>query len=326
MVISAPRPLDLGKGQIFLLRYRADLRTIAFVAAYWGVFAFAWMSAWQPWYVTAGLVVLLAVQAWINAVITHNTLHSPMWKSRWMNRVTQVVLSCSYGFPVSEYVPGHNLSHHRFTQSRKDVMRTSKVRFEWNLLNLLLFFFMLGADVTAANFRYTKDAKERMPAWYRQLLVEMACVWGIKVFALIVDWKRALVFIGIPHLYAVWGITTVNFVQHDGCDPGHPYNHSRNYVGRIFNWFTFNNGFHGMHHLRPGLHWSLLDAAHAVELKPYIDPRLDEPSLLLYCFRTFIFPGKRLRFDGKPVVLMDEGPDEDWIGGAVQPEGIELTS
>lgn len=321
MVFCPPRWRP-GERTDFLLRYRADLRTFAFVAAYWCVFAFAWMSPQQPWFVSLGLVSLLSVQAWICAVITHNTLHSPMWKSRFMNRVTQVVLSCSYGFPVSEYVPGHNLSHHRYTQTRRDVMRTSKVRFKWNLLNLLFFFGRLGADVTAANFRYTKEAKERMPAWHRQLLVEMAFVWGIKIAALLIDWKRAILFIMIPHLYAVWGITTVNFVQHDGCDETHPYNHSRNYLGYVLNWFAFNNGFHGMHHLRPGLHWSLLREAHWKELKPFIDPRLEEPSMLAYCFRTFIWPGKRLRFDGTPVVLPDAGPDEDWIGGAVEPEGI----
>ncbi len=54
-----------------------------------------------------------------------------------------------------------------------------------------------------------------------------------------------LVFVMLPHQYAAWGIMGINFVQHDGCDGEHPYNHSRNFKGAVVNWFTFNNGFHG---------------------------------------------------------------------------------
>ncbi len=202
-------------------------------------------------------------------------------------------------------------------------MRTSKSRFDWNLLNLLFFFVLVGKDVTAANVRYSKEVRVKNPTWYRQLLIEAAVTWGIKIVALCLDWKKAILFIGVPHLYAVWGITTVNYVQHDGADANSEFNHSRNYIGRIFNWFTFNNGFHGIHHMHPGLHWSLLRQAHEKELKPFIDPRLDEPSLLLYVFRAFVWPGKRVMFDGRPVVLPEEGPDEDWIGGKMQEEPVD---
>ena len=37
--------------------------------------------------------------------------------------------------PVSMFVPGHNLSHHKYLQKPKDRMRTDKLRFRWNLLN-----------------------------------------------------------------------------------------------------------------------------------------------------------------------------------------------
>lgn len=88
--------------------------------------------------------------SFFGAVATHNTVHSPVWKSRTMNRLFQVVLTLTYGHPVSAYVPGHNLSHHKYTQSRKDVMRTSKVRFRWNLLNGLFFMSRLGARTSSS--------------------------------------------------------------------------------------------------------------------------------------------------------------------------------
>ena len=102
-------------------------------------------------------------------------------------------------------------------------------------------------------------------------------------------------------------------LQHDGCDETSPYNHSRNFTGKLVNFFTYNNGYHGIHHLQPGLHWSLAPKAHDELLKPFQDPRLDEPSLLAYLFRTFVWPGKRLRFDGTPVVLPPLEADEGWV-------------
>ena len=116
-----------------------------------------------------------------------------------------------------------------------------------------------------------------------------------------------------PTQYAVWGITTVNFLQHDGCDNDHPVNHSRNFMGKVFNWFTLNNGFHGIHHETPGLHWSLLPAEHQKRVAPFIHPNLDQPNFVVYLWRTFGWPGKRLRYDGAPLVLPQEGPDEEWI-------------
>ena len=58
--------------------------------------------------------------------------------------------------PISEYIPGHNLSHHRFLQAREDVMRTSKVRLRWNFLNLVSFPFAVPPGILLGNARYGK--------------------------------------------------------------------------------------------------------------------------------------------------------------------------
>ncbi len=303
-----------------MLRYRADVRTLAFVGFYYVLLATEWMLVASPFSARAiPLVVLTAAVSWICAVITHNTLHSPVFKQRWANKVFQVALSCSYGFPVSEYVPGHNLSHHKHTQGRADLMRTSKAPFlRLNILNLAYFFPRVGSDIFSQNYRYVGIMKKKMPAWYRQLMIEMIVCWGSKAALFLIDWRKALVFVLVPHLWAVYGITTVNFLQHDGCDQDHPFNHSRNFVGRIFNWFTFNNGFHGAHHDEPGLHWSLVPAAHEAKYVGKIDPVLDQKSLALYLLKTFVFPGKRVLYDGAPMVLPADGPDEEWIPKSIK--------
>lgn len=313
-----------------MLRYRADLRTIAFVCFYYGLLAGEWMLVPVSSPAAVPMVILTCLVAWLCAIITHNTLHSPIFTRRWANKVMQLFLSCAYGFPVSEYVPGHNLSHHKHTQKRADLMRTSKAPFRLNILNVFYFFPRVALDIFFQNYRYVAVMKEQLPRWHHQLLLEIAFVWGSKLALLILDWRKALLFVVVPHLFAVWGITSVNFVQHDGCDEDHPYNHSRNFVGRIFNWITFNNGFHGIHHDQPGLHWSLTAQAHYDRIHGRIHPALEQKSLAIYLFRAFIYPGQRLRYDGKAVILPTEGPDEEWIpksiAAAVHDLGAEGTA
>lgn len=299
-----------------MLRFKEDRRTLAFLTAFAALSIGGWFVDPRPWYLTAGWVVVTCISSFICAIIAHNTVHTPVFKQRWMNKVFQVWLSLSYGFPVSEYVPGHNLSHHKFMQQREDVMRTSKVNFRWNLLNFLFFFFAVGPGVTAGNYRYKKLMKERLPSWNRQLWAELVAVWGVKLVLVALDWRKALLFVIVPHLFAVWGITTVNFLQHDGTDEKHEVNHSRNFVGKVFNFFMLNNGYHGIHHMHPGLHWSLTPQAHAEQVAPTIHPELLQPSLFAYMFKAFIYPGKRVTFDGKPVLNPDRGPDHDWVGAS----------
>jgi fatty acid desaturase len=263
------------------------------------------------------IIPALCLLSFFCAVITHNTVHVPIFRSREINRWFQVALTQTYGHPVSMFVPGHNLSHHKYLQGPKDRMRTDKMRFDWNLLNQLLFSSVVGGAIFRDNLDYAKAMRTRRPRWFRQLMLETTIFILFMAALLLLNWKKFLLFVFIPHQYAVWGITGVNFVQHEGCDPDHEYNHSRNFTGRALNWFAFNNGYHGLHHLKPSMHWSLLPEQHAVLVAPHVDPRLNLPALLPYAARAYIWPGKRMRFDGTPVVLGEPRPDEPWVPAAI---------
>lgn len=323
-----------------MLRYRADLRTLFFLGLYFAnlVFLWNWLPAGfegfaftGPALALFGLYPLLLMTSFQGAVSTHNGVHTPMFKQRWLNRVWQIVLTLSYGHPVSSYVPGHNLSHHKHTQSRKDVMRTTKARFRWNLLNGLFFVALIAPSIMKADAAYAKRMKTRHPKWHRQLQYEIIVLWSLNIGLFILDWRKGLILWLIPHLYAQWGIVTMNLIQHDGCDEHSEYNHSRNFVGKLVNFFVFNNGYHSVHHLKPGLHWSLTPAAHAELIAPHIHPNLDQQNFVGYLFRTY-FLNKRETYDGKPYTPPAAGEDELWIPdpretmedlGAVTLEGNE---
>jgi fatty acid desaturase len=294
-----------------VLRYRADIRSLGILTSYAILFTLGWLlSPHGP--LLWAWVTVLCLSAWYCAIVAHNTVHCAVFTKRWMNRAFQVWVSLSYGFPISEYIPGHNLSHHRYMQMREDVMRTTKVRFRWNLLNLLFFFPVVTPAILRGNARFKLLRGPKALAWHRQFMLEAIVVWSVKVGLLLLDWRKALVFLVVPHLFANFGIVTINLLWHDGCDAEHPYNHSRNFISPLLNFLTVNNGYHGMHHIEPGLHWSLLPQAYAERLRPHLHPALEQYSLLAYVFRTFVYPGKRQRYDGAPLVIVDPG-DRDWV-------------
>lgn len=99
------------------MRNEADLRTLATVASYFVLTAFMWIFgdslSWGPY------LALWFATTWLSltgAIITHNTMHVAVFKSLAVNKILHVFLSLTYGHPVSSFVPGHNLSHHRYTQ------------------------------------------------------------------------------------------------------------------------------------------------------------------------------------------------------------------
>jgi fatty acid desaturase len=296
-----------------VLKYAADRRSLAFVSTFYALVGIGFLYDDRlSWPARIGLIWLTSFFSFASAVITHNTIHAPVFHSRTLNRLFQIVLTCAYGHPVSTFVPGHNLGHHLATETARDAMRTSKARFRCNLLNQLFFSTLVSRAIITGEIAYARAMYRRKPAWFRQLMIETAVFILFLAGALLLDWQRALFYVFIPHAYAAWGIVGINFVQHDGCEKD-GINIARNFDGRAINWILFNNGFHTIHHIEPSLHWSLLREAHEARVAPAIHPALVQASLFGYCWRTFIWPGKRLRYDGTPVVLPPPLPDEPWV-------------
>ena len=104
---------------------------------------------------------------------------------------------------------------------------------------------------------------------------------------LIVDWRKALLYIVIPQQLSLFIVLIFNYVQHIHADEEDPFNNSRNFTGSILNYILLNNGYHTAHHVSTGLHWSQLPEKHR-ELAPKIDPILNEDNMGWYFFRNYI--------------------------------------
>lgn len=115
-----------------LLRHREDVRQLGCTALFFAAFIFTWRNFSSP--LSGGLTsfaswLALSQLSFMGAVATHNAIHTPLFWSRRWNSFYQVCLSLQYGFPVSVFIPGHNLSHHKHTQQAKDFSKFTRVRF-----------------------------------------------------------------------------------------------------------------------------------------------------------------------------------------------------
>jgi len=192
-------------------------------------------------------------------------------------------------------------------------MRTTKLRFRWHLLNGLWFFVKIGIDMTYNDATYFDAQKKLNRPIYRQMIQEKIIFFTVSGILIYLDWRKWLILTFVPHTFAKYCIISLNILQHDGCDHNSPYNFARNFTGGITNFIFYNNGYHSIHHIHPGKHWSLLQALHDRELKPFIHPNLDQINILTYIWRTFVWPGIRVDYTGKPLVLPPAQPDEPWF-------------
>lgn len=294
------------QGRKGVLRHAEDIRVLGFAAMHVAIVAAViacLRDGMAVWLVAAWCVPALAASAFIQLISTHNAMHTPVFWNKRANRVWQCVLSFCIGYPVSVYVPVHNLSHHLGLQTPKDILRTTEVRHRWNLLNLGHHMAMGTVHLHLLHFAYCAQMRKSRPRWFAQVCWEALAVvlWFALVIWLAGPWALALVW--GPNVMGQLLMVGFGYVQHDGCDHEHGFNHSRNFLSPIFNWFIMDNGYHGAHHCKPAVHWSKGRAAHFADVAPNMHPALDERSLVGYMWRAFVYPGKRVRYDGKPVEL-----------------------
>ena len=329
-------------GNSLRLKHKEDTRTLVLVGIFYALQVSRWRASEERVaQIDAALfgfgddlwLAMICMFSFIGATLTHNCIHVPIFRRvcvrDWLNKWFQIVLSNTYGWPVSTLIPGHNLSHHKFTQGPKDVMRTTKMRYEWNLINLLLFVVHIIIDINKYDAAYFEDQKRLGRPIHKQLLLECFFFWPVQAALLLLNWQKYLLLVLAPQMLGKWGIITINLLQHDGCiepdddevlpDGTHlvgKYNFARNFTSPLLNYLTCNNGYHTIHHLNPGWHWTKLPAGHMRIVKPHIHPNLDQTSMASYAFWTYLVPrslgGGRRWYDGRPYDLPPPIEDEQW--------------
>ncbi len=285
--------MELGV-TIRMLRYKRDLQTVLYMVLTTGLLIVQWnLEHWNLWLWSASLLMALTV-----AVMTHNHNHVRTWTVGWMNRLHDWWLTVFYGFPVFAWIPTHNKNHHKYNNRDGDVTIWYRYSERNNAVTLLSYptissWFQQRPIVQYLGHLRAKNRSELM--W---CLSQYAVLIAWVGLALLLDWRKGLLYVVAPQQFALFAVLALNYLQHVHADEESEWNHSRNFVGRIENLLLLNNGFHTVHHEWPGLHWSRVPAKHR-EMQHLIDPSLNEPNIIWALLRIYVlgvvFPRFRTR-------------------------------
>lgn len=271
-----------------MLRYKADVRSLIFMV----ITATSLVVLWQfgselstpLWILLYTVQLLMAV---IISTIVHNHQHLPMWTVKWLNVFTDSFLTFFYGFPVFVWIPTHNSNHHIHINKEPDYTKTYMVSEKNNLLTLLTYPSLSGMKQQKAVGSYFVGLfKTDRRKFYFHLIQILSLVLWVAA-ALLIDWRKAVLYVIIPQQLSLYTVLIFNYIQHIHADEESEFNHSRNITGNVLNYLLLNNGLHTVHHISPGVHWSKLREKHD-SIAHKIDPRLNEDNFAWYLFRVYI--------------------------------------
>ncbi|HZH03344.1 MAG TPA: fatty acid desaturase [Myxococcaceae bacterium] len=277
-----------------MLRYSADWRSVAFLTLTAALAVVQWnLPAVNPFLYALHLFMSVTV-----AVMSHNHNHLSMWKSRPLNLMTSYALSIHYGFPAIAWVPTHNQNHHKLNNREGDTGRSPGMFRNNHLLALLTYPTYTGIRQQKDISAFFKGLWKRDRRAFWMGISEYVVFFGFLAGAFALDWKKALIFYVIPQQFALFAVQVFNYVQHVEAEAESPWNHSRNFVSPVLNALLFNNGYHTVHHMKPGVHWSQTPALHR-QHQDKIHPSLLVKSFWAYMVWTFflrpLVPGAKAK-------------------------------
>ena len=245
-----------------MLRYKADRKSVIYMLIATSLMAAGWLL---PFGSAASIAVFVGmmIMAIPTAVIAHNHNHVRTWESKGMNLLTDYWITIFYGFPAFAWIPTHNKNHHKHNNTEGDDTLTWRYSEKNNLLTLVSYPAISSWFQQFAIKDYLKLMKDRLPSRFWFYVSQYALIIAFVGGALLLDWRKAIMFVIIPQQFALFSILCINYIQHVHADEQSEYDHSRNFVGPVLNWYLLNNGYHTVHHESPGIHWSNLPEAHA---------------------------------------------------------------
>lgn len=266
-----------------MLRYRADLRTLLFMAIITALLVVQWqLAAFNPWLWALQMFMIVPV-----SVIAHNHNHVKVWKNRLLNRLTDYWITLFYGFPAFAWIPTHNRNHHVHANREGDYTRTWRYTEANNLITFLTYPTISGVHqqkaVGAFLFSYWRTDRKKFVFYASQIVLLVAFL----VAAFLIDWRKALLYVFIPQQFTLFVVLLFNYLQHVHADEESEWNGSRNFTGWFLNAWLFNNGYHTVHHAKMQRHWSESKEAHA-KIEHLVDPSLNEKSMGWYIVRTYL--------------------------------------
>ena len=220
----------------------------------------------RPLWVSAILGCIYAVSiSWNINGISHNFIHTPYFKPRWMNYAFSMLESLAIGFSQTYYHWVH-MKHHTGNSDRQDASGTTidwlsiyrhgkngKPESVWGYTFLSFFRDDMGDIHAAIAKRKPFDAE--WGKWELRIFIAAA------IIAIAYNWKAVLFF--APFYYLGNCLSSLNgYYEHLNSNPDKPITWGVSSYNKFYNWLWFGNGYHAEHHYRPSCHWTKIKELH----------------------------------------------------------------
>ena len=255
---SPARAVTSRKGTI--LRYVADRRPVTLTFVMLALHFVAFFTA--PTWVAALLAPVFGGLSMFISPINHHHQHFNTFHSSVLNRIYEVALSLQTGISPYAWVLHHNLGHRRnyLSQPPHDQPDESRwTRADGSTMGRVEYTINLVLSHQVDIYR----VGQRHPRFWRLYLLMKLPVWAILLTLLYVNPMNAFLVFLLPGFIALAHTSWVTYEHHAGHHPTSHYDASVNRIDPVYNFLTCNLGYHTAHHLRPGVHWSLLPKVHA---------------------------------------------------------------
>lgn len=257
-----------------LYRYKEDVAPSLVVLGVFGIQLYTFFVVESLWTVAAVMAGLLTFSA-MPGSISHNHHHVSTFTRPLLNRLYEIILFLETGVPPYAWTLHHNLGHH------KDYLDQEKDPANWRLpdgrvMSRVRYDVVGALRIYPEIWRIGRD----YPELFRRFKVWASISLATLGVFIALDPLKALVLFVAPMPIMYLGLLDNTYMQHSDLDTGSELTASRNTVSKLYNFISWNLGYHTAHHMKPHLHWSRLPEFYA-RLEPHIPDGLKCNSVLL---------------------------------------------
>lgn len=191
--------------------------------------------------------------------LCHRKTMKPAYQQVFHNYVTWFVCPF-FGHAPEGYFSHHLGMHHVENNTEEDSSSTMFYQRD-SIKSFMAYFFNFLVRGFVETFEYLYKRK-RKKLYTRFTLGE----WLYIIFCIgmcFINLKASLVVFVIPLIFARFVMMLGNWTQHSFIDPNNPddiYTNSINCINTKYNHMCWNDGYHIIHHLRPGMHYTEMPA------------------------------------------------------------------
>jgi len=286
----------------------------------------SWATA-SPAARAAGGVLITLMMTYNIIVISHLFTHMPWFASGRLNALVSLVNSVNIGQSVQAYQLTHVRNHHRFNNDRPgpdgSTRDTTSTYYKGkNGRHRPLLPYAVGGAVGSLYTRVTDTAavvrlwrvgrhersllalaarrEEGRRRELRQVQADRAVLFAFLVLYAAISWQWTL-YCYLPAFFVALTLVNVqNYYRHYGANPEVRAADSVSHYSQVYNFFTFNDGFHQEHHLSPSSHWSRMPDVRARQRERLdAQPRIVSPVPAMLGFLHRDRPQLHLALDGE---------------------------